>query len=200
MSEQFKKVNFAEYEGKYDESVKEKMLTNPEDIDIETMRTFLYGYTFTKEYADMEIIDELCMDYWKERAEESYLSAPFNDLDEQDCENLDEMDFDNLDESEYKYDDVTPQEMLILKAIDSTGDGKTPETALCVIDVDQEYEYIDRVIEYKFLKKTGQKLCNGIDCIKLSDKVLGETIEIYFDIKRRFDVGYWRSETAKEDV
>lgn len=39
------------------------------------------------------------------------------------------------------YEQDTPQERLLMEAIDSTGDGKSPETSLCVIDVHQEYEY-----------------------------------------------------------
>ena len=66
MEKQFNKVNYSEYEGKYDEHMKEKMAKAPESIDIETMRANLYGYTFTKEYADGEIPDELSMDYWEE--------------------------------------------------------------------------------------------------------------------------------------
>lgn len=41
------------------------------------------------------------------------------------------LDEDQMDDV---YFDVSPQERLILETIDSTGDGKTPETALCVID------------------------------------------------------------------
>jgi hypothetical protein len=62
-----KKVNYSEYEGKYEESIKERLEKNPESVDIETMRANFYGYTFTKAYADGEIPDEFSMDYWEER-------------------------------------------------------------------------------------------------------------------------------------
>ena len=58
MEKQFNKVNYSEYEGKYDEQIKEKMANAPKSINIETMRANLYGYTFTKEYADGKIPDE----------------------------------------------------------------------------------------------------------------------------------------------
>ena len=73
MEKTFNKVNYSEYEGKYDERIKEKMAKEPENIDVETMRANLYGYTFTKEYADGEIPDELSMDYWEEYSFENDL-------------------------------------------------------------------------------------------------------------------------------
>ena len=150
MEKTFKKVNYSEYEGKYDEQIKEKMANAPESIDIETMRANLYGYTFTKEYADGVIPDELSMDYWEE---------------------------------------YSPQEELLLKAIDSTGDGKTPETALCVIDVHQEYEYIQRVVRLFVLRLVEQSVVNGIDCLTFENN-RGGIEKVYFDISRRFEVGY----------
>jgi hypothetical protein len=145
-----KKVNYSEYEGKYDESIKERLEKDPESVDVETMRAFLYGYTFTKEYAKGEIPDEFSMDYWEE---------------------------------------FSPQEKLILEAIDSTGDGKTPETALCVIDVHQEYEYIQRVVRLSVLQLVRQSVVDGIDCLELKDYD-GRIEKVYFDISRRFEVGY----------
>jgi hypothetical protein len=145
-----KKVNYSEYEGKYDESIKERLEKDPESVDVETMRAFLYGYTFTKEYAKGEIPDEFSMDCWEE---------------------------------------FSPQEKLILETIDSTGDGKTPETALCVIDVHQEYEYIQRVVRLSVLQLVRQSVMNGVDCLELKD--YDDRIEkVYFDISRRFEVGY----------
>ena len=145
-----KKVNYSEYEGKYEESIKERLENDPESIDVEMMRAFLYGYTFTKEYAKGEIPDEFSMDYWEE---------------------------------------FSPQEKLILEAIDSTGDGKTPETALCVIDVHQEYEYIQRVVRLSVLQLVRQSVVDGIDCLELKDYD-GRIEKVYFDISRRFEVGY----------
>ena len=145
-----KKVNYSEYEGKYEESIKERLEKDPESIDVEMMRAFLYGYTFTKEYAKGEIPDEFSMDYWEE---------------------------------------FSPQEKLILETIDSTGDGKTPETALCVIDVHQEYEYIQRVVRLSVLQLVRQSVVDGIDCLELKDYD-GRIEKVYFDISRRFEVGY----------
>lgn len=38
MKTNFKKVNYPEYKGMYDEDIKARMETAPENIDIETMR------------------------------------------------------------------------------------------------------------------------------------------------------------------
>ena len=134
------------------------------------MRANLYGYTYTKGYADGEIPDMLSMDYWEERHEE--------------------IDFENFNfEDESPYFDVSPQEKLILETIDSTGDGKTPETALCVIDVHQEHEYIQRVVRLSVLQLVRQSVAGGIDCLELKDYD-GRIEKVYFDISRRFEVGY----------
>lgn len=187
MEKQFNKVNYSEYEGKYDEHMKEKMAKAPESIDIETMRANLYGYTFTKEYADGEIPDELLMDYWEEyHFENDLIDEPIEiDLDSM----LHEMELPLREKDPSPYFDVSPQEELLLKAIDSTGDGKTPETALCVIDVHQEYEYIQRVVRLFVLRLVEQSVVNGIDCLTFENN-RGEIEKVYFDISRRFEVGY----------
>ena len=187
MEKQFNKVKYSEYEGKYNEHLKEKMAKEPESIDIETMRANLYGYTFTKEYADGEIPDELSMDYWEEYSfENDLLDEPIEiDLDSM----LHEMEQPLGKEDLSPYFDVSPQEELLLKAIDSTGDGKTPETALCVIDVHQEYEYIQRVVRLFVLRLVEQSVVNGIDCLTFENN-RGGIEKVYFDISRRFEVGY----------
>jgi len=179
-----KKVNYSEYEGKYDESIKEKLEKDPGSVDVEMMRANLYGYTYTKEYADGDIPDELSMDYWEERHEEMVLdNLNFEEIEMPD--NLDSL-LEDMDDSPYF--DVSPQEKLILETIDSTGDGKTPETALCVIDVHQEYEYIQRVVRLSVLQLVKQSVRNGIDCLELKDYD-GRIEKVYFDISRRFEVG-----------
>ena len=181
-----KKVNYSEYEGKYDEKIKESLEKDPGSVDVEMMRENLYGYTFTKAYAEGKIPDEFSMDYWEERQLEIDLDDP------------DEIDFDSMrgeldsileDEDDSPYFDVSPQEKLILETIDSTGDGKTPETALCVIDVHQEYEYSKRVVRLFVLQLVRQSVVNGIDCLELKDYD-GRIEKVYFDISRRFEVGY----------
>ena len=187
MEKQFNKVNYSEYEGKYNEHLKEKMAKDPESIDIETMRANLYGYTFTKKYADGEIPDEFSMDYWEEyHFENDLIDEPIEiDLDSM----LHEMEQPLGKEDLSPYFDVSPQEELLLKAIDSTGDGKTPETALCVIDVHQEYEYIQRVVRLFVLRLVEQSVVNGIDCLTFENN-RGGIEKVYFDISRRFEVGY----------
>ena len=87
------------------------------------------------------------------------------------------------------YEVDTPQERLLMETIDSTGDGKTLVSALCVIDVHQEYEYITRKFPYSCLKMVKQSVSDGIDCLYFAENPF-DIDRIYFDIKRRFDVGY----------
>jgi hypothetical protein len=156
-----KKVNHSDYKDKYDKTIKSKLETSPDNIDVETMRANLYGYTFTKEYAEGRIPDELSMDYWEEY---------------------------HLENDDYDFD-LSPQEKLILETIDSTGDGKIPETALCVIDVHQEYEYIARSDRFFLLQLVRQSVDNGIDCLEFKN-YKGDIEKVYFDISRRFEVDY----------
>ena len=182
-----KKVNYSDYKDKYDEGIKAKMETSPKSVDVETMRENLYGYTFTKEYAEGKIPDEFSMDYWEEyHFENDLIDEPIEiDLDSM----LQEMEQPLGKEDPGPYFDVSPQEELLLKAIDSTGDGKTPETALCVIDVHQEYEYIQRVVRLFVLRLVEQSVVNGIDCLTFENN-RGGIEKVYFDISRRFEVGY----------
>ena len=102
-----KKVIYSEYEGKYDESIKERLEKDPGSVDVEMMRANLYGYTYTKDYADGEIADELSMDYWEEHHEEMELdNLNFEDFEMPD--NLDSL-LEDMDDSPYF--DVSPQEV-----------------------------------------------------------------------------------------
>ena len=173
-----KKVNYSDYKNKYDESIKTQLETSPESIDVEMMRENLYGYTYTKEYAERTILNELSMDYWEEYHLEN-----------------DDLDFDQMEDSDLflgdvmgqEYFDLSPQEKLLMKTIDSTGDGKTPETAFCVIDVHQEYEYIARSDRFFLLQLVRQSVANGIDCLEFKN-YKGDIEKVYFDISRRFEV------------
>ena len=183
---EFKKVDYTKYKDKYDEDVKLKLHTSPDDIDVETMRAYVYGYTFTDKYAEGILPDELSMDYWayesEDVADEEDEEFNLQSLEDFEKEVMDSVTNGTID----MYDVSTVQERRILEAIDSTGDGKTPETALCVIDVEQEYEYIKRVFPYSDLIMMGQSVYNGIDCL-----IFNYGVErIYFDIRRRFEVGY----------
>ena len=206
--EMIKKVDFAEYEGMYDESVNDKLATSPEELSVETMREYLYGYTFTEEYAKGEFPDEMSMDYWRDsdkgicdfeadfpcfdrnKMPKGVWDTKGNDA----FDVIDEILDDSDDEINSNFDSIiycidTMQERRILEAIDSTGDGLSKETALCVTDVGQEYEYIHRVSPYNLLEVVRQRVENGIDCLEFRPNIYCVK-RLYFDIHRRFDVGY----------
>lgn len=166
--------------------MKQKLHSSLDEIDVETMRAYMYGYTFTDKYAKGILPNELSMDYWANKCEnmtdnedEDFNLQSLGDFEKEVMDSVNNGDRD-------MYDVSTVQERRILEAMDSTGDGKTPETALCVIDVEQEYEYIKRVFPYSDLIMMGQSVYNGIDCL-----IFNYGVErIYFDIRRRFEVGY----------
>ena len=205
--EMIKKLDYSEYEGRYDESVNDELTTSPENLSIETMREYLYGYTFTDDYVNGVFPDEMSMDYWRDSDKGIYdFEADFPCYDRNKMPNgvwdtkgdnafevIDEILDDSMDEIDSIFDDNycidTLQERKILEAIDSTGDGLSKETALCVIDVGQEYEYISRVSPYNLLEVERQSVENGIDCLEFKANIYGVE-RIYFDISRRFTIGY----------
>ena len=84
-------------------------------------------------------------------------------------------------------DEYPSQQDMIVEAIASTGDGLTPETAWYVIDVYQEYDFIGY---YDLGQMMCQSVRNHIDCLELltPDGVK----KYYFNVQRRFEVGYCR--------
>lgn len=202
-----KKVDYSEYEGRYDESVNDVLTTSPDNLSVDAMREYLYGYTFTEDYAKGEFPDEMSMDYWRDSDKgicDFEVDLPCYDRNnmpddvwdtkgDEAFEVIDDILDDSMDEIDSIFDDNycidTLQERKILEAIDSTGDGISEETALCVTDVGQEYEYISRVFPYNLLEVARQRVRNGIDCLEFKPNNYGVE-RIYFDISRRFDVGY----------
>ncbi|MCR4857049.1 MAG: DUF4919 domain-containing protein [Bacteroidales bacterium] len=80
-------------------------------------------------------------------------------------------------------DDCVEQELLILDALMSTGDG-TQDNPFFVVCVGQEYELLKSILPGSKMK--GQRLLLGhIDCIDI--EILGQPQSVYFDISRWFE-------------
>lgn len=87
------------------------------------------------------------------------------------------------DKAEWRADQIE-------NAILSTGDGRTPETAFDVIDISQEYDLIKCLMPIDTPLVVAHELLPGnIDRLELEENPYGIT-EMYFDIHRRFEVGY----------
>lgn len=179
----FTKVDFSLYENAYDKDVIQEWKAQKRMLDVENLRALMFGFTYTKEYAEGNLEDSLFMDYWRDRSYELDIELDPKTGKDKPAQN----DFDLMHEDDYFVD--TPQERLLMQTIDSTGDGKTPETALCVIDIHQEYEYIERKFPFFILKKVKQSVSKGIDCLYFEENPYGIQC-LYFDVKRRFEVGY----------
>jgi hypothetical protein len=112
-----------------------------------------------------------------------YEEMVFEDL-EKEIQNLRKGPKEALEPDYYWVD--TLQERRILEAIDSTGDGKSSETALQVIDIHQEYEYMRRVYPYCDLKIERQAVQeSGIDIFVFKPNIYGVS-ELYFDSGMRW--------------
>ena len=175
----FTKVDYNLYKDAYDKDVIQAWKERKLELDVETLRALMYGFTFTKEYAEGNLEESLFMDYWRD--------CNLNFVPKLLCEESVDEEMDKMVEDGSLV--IISRVCLLMQTIDSTGDGKTPETALCVIDVQQEYEYIRSKFPYIFLRVVKQKLLDGIDCLCFDDNPFGIDC-IYFDIKRRFEVGY----------
>ena len=190
----FKKVDFSKYKDSYTNELLEKFLSGTE-LSTETVRGLMYGYTFTKKYANHEDDEHFSISHWYKVIDKAE-RMQFGEIDDDDTP-LAIPDFDNLDEMEEdEYDEIIDRASdiadMIFYAIYSTGDGKTPETAFCIIDTYQEYEMLHRLFG-RDVRVTMQSLIHGnIDCIEFKSTFCGpeQDFKVYFDISRRFEVGY----------
>ena len=189
----FTKVDFNQYRDAYDKDVIQAWKRKVMKLDVETLRALMYGFTFTSDYAEGNLEDSFFMDFWRDNTSVLDLEPDSFDV----IDDLFEEAMNNAMKDDYLVD--TPQERLLMKTIESTGDGKSPETAFCVIDVDQEYEYLKRKIPFCSLRITLQSECNGIDCLHFEENPF-EIDCIYFDTSRRFEVGYPGSKREDKSV
>ena len=125
----FTKVDYNQYKDAYNKDVIQAWKDSKKGLDVETLRALMYGFTFTEAYADGDLEDALFMDYW----EDLYFDQDIDMDPDFESPGSVEDDLAMMMDDDYEVD--TPQERLLMETIDSTGDGKTPETALCVIDV-----------------------------------------------------------------
>jgi len=193
LNNSFTKVDFNQYRDAYDKDVIQAWKRKVLKLDVETLRALMYGFTFTKDYAEGELEDSFFMDFWRDNTSVLDLEPDSNNG----FDDLFEEAMNNAMDDDYMVD--TPQERLLMQTIESTGDGKSPETAFCVIDVDQEYEYLKRKIPFCSLRITLQSECNGIDCLHFEENPFKIDC-IYFDIRRRFEVGYPGSKSKNKSV
>ena len=148
----FTKVDFNQYRDAYDKDFIQAWKSGQQELDVETLRAFMYGFTFTQDYAEGNLEDSFFMDFWRDKSLELELEHDSNNGFDDPIEEA----MNNVMDDDYMVD--TPQERLLMQTIESTGDGKSPETALCVIDVHQEYEYIERKFPFCCLKMTKQSV------------------------------------------
>ena len=183
----FRKVNYEEYKDSCTKELLQQFLDGKlgKDTPIETLRGLMYGYTFTDEYVNGFQDSPFSVRHWED--------ILYNDDFFEDDDFLEDDDFieddDSLEDDDlintYQY-----QTEQIIDTILSTGDGKTRETAFCVIDVYQEYELMDEIFFYNMPRITRQSLlADGFDCIEFEPNDFGVE-KLYFDVHRRFDVGY----------
>jgi len=171
-SNNFTPVDYKQYDTTFNAALLNEWRKGKRELNKETLRALMYGYTFTESYAKGKIDDALSMDYWKEKwwGEDFYLEPEY--------------------ECPHDYCVDTPQELLLMEVIESTGDGNSPETAFCVIDVGQEYEYIRRKFPFNLIELKQQYVsCEGIDCLQFQ-KNMFDIDCLYFNINRRFEVEY----------
>lgn len=159
ISERFVKVDFEKYRNTFSvEQLEEFVSGRGNEFSAGDVRSLMYGYTFTDEYArhpESSVFDNA---WWTDRlGQESGLSD---------------------------------QEILIAEAILGTGDGKSAESAFCVIDIYQEYNLISLLMPHDTPLVKKQTLLEGwIDCLEFEPNAYGVE-KMYFDVHRRFEVGY----------
>ena len=173
-----KKVNYQDYEHAFNNYWLKKFVEGQlRDFDTETMRSLVYGYTFTEDYAKGIIPDELSAEYWKQKNKGRLSGSQ------------------RLTCAQLSLSEYLGQELLICEAIESTGKG-TLDDPYCVICVGHEYEFLRT---YRpTMRVVSQRLLPGhIDCLELEEVVGGYSETIYFDISRWFERGKINDKEAK---
>ena len=66
MNNSFTKVDFNQYKDAYDKDVILAWKGKKLELDVETLRALMYGFTFTKDYAEGDFEESLFMDYWRD--------------------------------------------------------------------------------------------------------------------------------------
>ena len=66
MNNSFTKVDFNQYKDAYDKDVILAWKGKKLELDVDTLRALLYGFTFTKDYAEGDLEESLFMDYWRD--------------------------------------------------------------------------------------------------------------------------------------
>ncbi len=180
-----RKVDFSKYKTSYNKELEEKFLAGIE-LSTEHVRELIYGYTFTKEYAQEYRDSIFSISHWYDIIDKAE-SMQFSEFDpDSDMEDMDDEECDEIIDSASDIADM------IFYAIYSTGDGKSPETAFCVIDTYQEYEMLQRLFG-RDVRVTRQTLLgNHIDCIEFQSGFCGseQSFKVFFDMSRRYEVGY----------
>lgn len=160
-----KKVNFSEYEHSFSADLLKKFEEGGRklrEFDTEMVRSLIYGYTFTEDYAKGLIPDTLSMDYWLKKDDNFFKPEILHGL---------------------SLNEVIGQGGLIQDAIESTGDGSI-DHPYCVICVEHEYEILKRLSPVMTIIR--QSLLPGhIDCFECEE--YGIPHVIYFDISRWFE-------------
>lgn len=178
-------MDYSLYKNSYDADIFKEWKEGTRELDLESLRGLLFGFTFTDDYRKLHIDEGFSMDYWRDKKMEDDDEYDY-DIEVKSIEEI----LEEAMASKDMYEVDTPQERLLMEVLDSTGDGETVETAISVIDVGQEYEYLERKFPFSCITVSKQELVAGcIDCLHFHPNPYD--IEcIYFDIRRRFEVGY----------
>ncbi len=167
-----RKVNYSEYEHSFSADLLKEFEEGGRKLrnfDTEKVRSLIYGYTFTEDYAKGIIPDTLSMDYWRGKVTNSNYLKPNKNI----VERL----------SDRSLNEVVGQGGLIEEALMSTGDG-TIENPYCVICVEHEYEILKSLSPVITIKRQ-TFLLGYIDCFECEE--YGVAHVEYFDISRWFE-------------
>ena len=64
----FTKVDFNQYKDAYDMDIIHAWKGREMELDVETLRALMYGFTFTKDYAEGNLEDSFFMDFWRDNS------------------------------------------------------------------------------------------------------------------------------------
>ncbi len=177
-----RKVDLQKYKDAYTNELRKRFLRGAE-MSVEEVRRLIYGYTFTEEYSTNPACSILSINFWynvidkAEREEIVNLPEFYSDI----VENPDDICEEEFEEIIDRASDIAD---MIHDAIYSTGDGKTPKTAFCVIDICQAHEILSRLFGRDIRQINQVPIAENIECITFRSKFCGADAEFkaYFEI------------------
>lgn len=147
------------------------------------MRSLMYGAIFAPDFNSTDFVF-FSIAFWYKIIDDADNQAEDSPFLKHYLETSKIIDFDEEPDYEAIIDVASDISDLIYETIYSTGDGKTIETAFCIVHNCQKKEMVQRLFGNDVQIRDNQELDDNISCVSLKSKVSGkeQNYKIYFNL------------------